>query len=85
MRARVLSPNIDPVSSFPLLGATVLPIGLYGIFAVGMLATVISTADSYLFIAASTVGKDILCGWLRRARKERQSLHEDQPVASARC
>ncbi len=65
----VLSPNIDPVSSFPLLGATVLPIGLYGIFAVGMLATVISTADSYLFIAASTVGKDILCGWMRRPEK----------------
>jgi solute:Na+ symporter, SSS family len=57
------------VSSFPLLGATVLPIGLYGIFAVGMLATVISTADSYLFIAASTVGKDILCGWLRQPEK----------------
>lgn len=65
--ARALLPtDIDPVSSFPLLGAAVLPSGMYGIFAVGMLATVISTADSYLFIAASTVGKDILCGWLRK-------------------
>lgn len=63
--ARALLPaTIDPISSFPLLGAAVLPIGLYGIFAVGMLATVISTADSYLFIAASTLGKDICCGWL---------------------
>ncbi len=69
--ARALLPaNIDPVSSFPLLGATVLPVGLYGIFAVGMIATVLSSADSYLFIAASTIGKDVLCGWLRRPEEK---------------
>lgn len=62
----ILPETIDPISSFPKLGEAVLPIGLYGVFAVGMLATVISTADSYLFIAASTLGKDICCSWLGR-------------------
>ena len=62
----VLPADIDPIASYPLLGQAVLPPGLWGIFAVSMLAVVISTADSYLFIAASTVGKDLMVGWLGR-------------------
>lgn len=60
----ILPAGIDPISSYPLLGQAVLPPGLWGIFAASMLAVVISTADSYLFIAASTVGKDLMVGWL---------------------
>lgn len=59
----ILPSDIDPVSAFPLLGQEVLPAGLFGIFAVSLIATVISTADSYLFIAASTAGKDIFARW----------------------
>lgn len=62
----ILPADIDPIAAYPLLGDAVLPPGLSGLFAVAMLATVISTADSYLFIAASTMGKDIISGWFRR-------------------
>lgn len=53
----ILPSDIDPIASFPLLGQTVLPEGLAGLFAVAIFATVISTADSYLFISASTLGE----------------------------
>jgi len=62
----ILPEGIDPIAAYPLLGGKVLPVGLTGLFAVAMLATVISTADSYLFISASTLGKDIMSGWLRK-------------------
>jgi len=59
--ARALLPNLtDPVAAFPVLGAQELPPGLFGLFLLAMLATVMSTVDSYLFIAASTFGNDIL-------------------------
>ncbi|MDF1543913.1 MAG: sodium:solute symporter family protein [bacterium] len=59
--ARVLLPNLtDPVSSFPALAQMVLPVGLLGLFALTLLATVMSTVDSYAFLAASTFGNDIL-------------------------
>jgi SSS family solute:Na+ symporter len=59
--ARALLPNLaDPVAAFPVLGAQELPPGLFGLFLLAMLATVMSTVDSYAFIAASTFGNDIL-------------------------
>lgn len=63
----ILPADIDPIASFPLLGEAVLSPGLWGLFAVSMLAVVISTADSYLFIAASTIGKDLMVGWLGKS------------------
>ncbi len=62
----ILPADINPIAAYPLLGDAVLPVGLSGLFAVAMLATVISTADSYLFIAASTLGKDIIADWGKR-------------------
>jgi SSS family solute:Na+ symporter len=59
--ARALLPDLaDPVAAYPLLAAKVLPAGLFGLFLLGVLATVMSTVDSYAFIAASTFGNDIL-------------------------
>jgi len=58
--ARALLPDLaDPVASFPTLALRVLPSGLLGLFALSLLATVMSTVDSYSFIAASTFGNDI--------------------------
>ncbi|MFH2056241.1 MAG: sodium:solute symporter family protein [bacterium] len=66
--ARALLPSTtDPVAAFPALAQQVLPVGLNGLFAVALLATVMSTIDSYSFIAASTLGKDIICGWFRQS------------------
>ncbi|MEA2030139.1 MAG: sodium:solute symporter family protein [candidate division Zixibacteria bacterium] len=59
--ARALLPNLsDPLGSYPALALLVLPAGLMGIFALSLLSTVMSTVDSYSFIAASTFGNDII-------------------------
>ncbi len=70
----ILPAGIDPIASFPLLGQAVLPPGLWGIFAASMLAVVISTADTNLFIAASTIGKDLMVGWFGK-REERANRY----------
>ncbi len=59
--ARALLPELsNPVSSFPALAQAVLPVGLLGLFALTLLATIMSTVDSYAFLAASTFGNDIM-------------------------
>lgn len=59
--ARALLPDLsNPVASYPALAALVLPAGLLGLFALALMATVMSTIDSYSFIAASTFSRDII-------------------------
>ncbi|MCD6337342.1 MAG: sodium:solute symporter family protein [Candidatus Marinimicrobia bacterium] len=58
--ARALLPDIQALYAYPLIAALVLPVGLFGLFLTGLLATVMSTLDSYIFISAQTVGYDIL-------------------------
>jgi solute:Na+ symporter, SSS family len=59
--ARALLPGLeDPVLAFPALAQQVLPPVALGFFFVGMLATVMSTIDSYGFVAAATLGRDVL-------------------------
>ena len=50
----------QPLHSFPLLGAHILPIGIFGFFITGLLATIMSTIDSLSLISAITFGRDIL-------------------------
>ncbi|MDD5089162.1 MAG: hypothetical protein PHI18_10255, partial [bacterium] len=67
--ARALLPEgIDKSLAFPLLAQNVLPAGAFGLFFVALLATVMSTIDSYTFLAAAALGRDLL--WRRRARSE---------------
>jgi len=59
--ARAILPDLaDPISSYPALATAVLPVGLLGLFILAILATVMSTVDSYSFLAATTFGNDIL-------------------------
>jgi SSS family solute:Na+ symporter len=59
--ARAILPELaNPVGSYPALAVMVLPAGLLGLFALSMLATVMSTIDSYSFVAASTFSRDII-------------------------
>ena len=59
--ARAILPDLaEPISSFPALAAEVLPPGLLGLFALAMISTVMSTVDSYSFLAASTFSRDIV-------------------------
>jgi SSS family solute:Na+ symporter len=59
LAARVLLPDLaDPMAAYPALAGVVLSPWLAAIFVVALFATVMSTLDSYLFIAATTVGHD---------------------------
>ena len=54
----------SPVLSYPILADQLLPIGLKGLFFVTLLATIMSTLDSYLFISGQTLGRDYLKQYL---------------------
>lgn len=65
--ARAIIPGMaDPVAAFPVLAAKVLPPVILGLFFVGLLSTIISTVDSYSFLAAIALGRDIIWRNLRR-------------------
>lgn len=57
--SRALFPNLEqPVLAFPYLAEKILSPGLKGIFYAGMFATIISTLNSFLFLSATTIGRD---------------------------
>jgi SSS family solute:Na+ symporter len=58
--AKVKFPNIEPILAYPVLSDNVLPHILKGIFIVSMLATIISTMDSYSFLSGLIIGKEFL-------------------------
>ena len=59
--AATLLPDLaDPVSAFPSLAYEVLPAGLLGLFVLALLATVMSTVDSFSFLSGSTLSNDLL-------------------------
>ncbi len=60
LAARVLLPHLsDPVAAYPALAKMLLPALPYALFMIGLFATVMSTLDSYLFLAAATLGHDL--------------------------
>ena len=50
----------DPVMVYPYLANQILPMGFKGLFFIGLLATIMSTMDSYLFLSGQTLGRDLL-------------------------
>ena len=59
--ARALLPDLPSgVDAFPALGELLLPAGLLGVFYAGMIATVMSTVDAFLFNAGITLSRDLL-------------------------
>ncbi|MBD3258557.1 hypothetical protein GF377_09000 [candidate division GN15 bacterium] len=66
----VLPTDTLPLASFPALAETVLPAGLLGLFSLALLATVMSTVDSYSFLAAMTFGNDTFrrLGWINESQ-----------------
>ena len=58
--SRVLLSDVNPIMAFPRLGEKVLPPFYLGLFIVGLLATVMSTLDSTVFLSAVTFGRDLL-------------------------
>lgn len=57
----ILGPELaEPIMVYPYLANEILPIGLKGLFFVALLATIMSTLDSYLFLSGQTLGRDLL-------------------------
>jgi SSS family solute:Na+ symporter len=70
--ARAVLPHLtDPVYAFPELARVTLPPLALGIFYLAMIATVMSTVDSYGFIAAETLGRDLIWRLRRETGEER--------------
>ncbi|MFI5370295.1 MAG: sodium:solute symporter, partial [Candidatus Eisenbacteria bacterium] len=73
MYARALLPHLaQPVFAFPELAKRVLPAGALGLFYLAMIATVMSTIDSYGFIAATTIGRDVV--WRLRGESDESRM-----------
>lgn len=50
----------EPILTYPILAYEVLPSGLQGLFFVTLLATIMSTLDSFVFLSGQTLGRDLL-------------------------
>ena len=79
MIGRVLLPNqftslTAAENIFPLLAQSLMPAFVAGIVMAGILAATISSADSYLLIAASAVSKNIYKGIFRKKATDRQVM-----------
>jgi SSS family solute:Na+ symporter len=57
--ARALVPEADPGFAYLIYAVQILPDGFRGFFLAGVLATILSTIDSYFFIASSTIAYDL--------------------------
>lgn len=59
MYAAAVLPEAESMSAYVFYALDILPAGLKGFFLAGILATLFSTIDGYLFLAASTVSYDL--------------------------
>nr|WP_286670509.1 sodium:solute symporter family protein [Fodinibius salsisoli] len=65
----ILGPDLaEPIMAYPYLANEILPIGFKGLFFVALLATIMSTLDSYLFLSGQTLGRDLLAKHLPTAK-----------------
>lgn len=60
MFAKALIPEADGAQAYLFYGVQLLPAGLRGLFVTGILATILSTLDSFLFVSGTSVSYDIL-------------------------
>lgn len=59
--ARVFLPDLkEAPMAYPVLADSILPIVVKGVFFTGLIATVMSTLHSYIFVSATTFGNDIV-------------------------
>lgn len=50
----------QPIAAFPALAGELLPVGLLGLFITALIAVIMSTLDSFLFLSGQTLGRDVL-------------------------
>lgn len=59
--AKAVLPDLEnPIMAYPLFAEKILAPGLKGIFYAAMFATIISTLNSFMFLSATTIGKDLI-------------------------
>lgn len=58
--ARAILPNAEPRQAYFFYAIQLLPVGLRGFFVAGILAIILSTLNSFLFIASNTLSFDLL-------------------------
>jgi SSS family solute:Na+ symporter len=69
--------NTEPLMIYPQIAERVLPPLIKSIFLVGLLATAMSTTDSFSFISAQTFGRDIIA-FLNRKNSDKEVAHYTQ-------
>lgn len=67
--AKAFLANINPIMSYPLLAEQILPVFWKGVFYVCLLAIVMSTLESYMFLSGVTIGNDILNNLINKSGK----------------
>ncbi len=60
MYARAVLPEADSGNAYLIYALQILPDGMRGFFLAGILATILSTIDSYMFIAGTTLSYDMM-------------------------
>ncbi|MGE4106583.1 MAG: sodium:solute symporter [Bacteriovoracia bacterium] len=75
MYARAAIPEADAKGSYLIYALQLLPPGARGFFVAGILATIVSTVDTFLFIAGTTVAHDLLpARWRGRVSAHRVGI-----------
>ncbi len=70
--AKAVLPNLSqPMMAYPLFAEKVLGSGLKGIFYAAMFATIISTLNSFLFLSATTIGRDFIFRLNKNSKEEK--------------
>ena len=70
--AKAVLPSLDqPMLAFPLYAEQILSPGLKGLFYAAMFATIISTLNSFLFLSATTIGRDFIFRIKKDSKEEK--------------
>ena len=65
MYARAVVPSVDSGQAYLVYSFQILPLGLKGLFLASLLAMILSTIDSFLFVASATLSYDVGKLWQR--------------------
>jgi len=74
MYARAAMPTIEPTTAYAVYAAAVLPVFIKGIFFAGLLATIMSTIDSFTFLGAMNISHDMYKKTFRKNATEKQVM-----------
>lgn len=82
--ARAVHPNLaNPVLSFPVYAESTFGNGIKGLFYAAMFATILSTLNSFLFLSATTFGRDFVYKLSKNKNESRIILYTRIGIAVA--